>query len=140
MNPIPEPQKAKLVRILHQLDDHVDALIDVLSGTTIRGGARQRLLDHIQQEEAQNLQEIQGMRGEGAEGTAPALDTLWYHSQLVTDIAKGQEMDSPMALKLLTHFAEEHEWLFDALGVQPERRGAPPRANRWTVGSLMEGM
>ncbi|MBM3268796.1 MAG: hypothetical protein FJZ01_14240 [Candidatus Sericytochromatia bacterium] len=126
-----------LRRILHNVDDHTKVLLDILSQGGIRGGALARLSAHMRFEEAESRRRLAELKAEAPE-LAREFDTLTHHSELLEDMASGGEVDVPLAIKLLRHFAEEHEWLAEDLG-RPARSGALASPARFepTVGSLL---
>ncbi len=124
-----------LPEILHNTEDHLIVLTDILVGNKAQGAARERLLQHIALEEGANLENLSALLE-----SAPSYEAKVArdHSQLILDIIQGNEMVPELGIKLLEHLLEEQREIFKRISTVPAPDGiSPPKTQGLTVGSLI---
>jgi hypothetical protein len=105
----------EFVRILHNSHEHIEHLRHAYSDA-VRGEAKTLLLQHIVHEEKRNLEEATELRERAAGYLDWEIKVLQDHSTFIRKVAEGQEIDPEAGLRLLHHFEEEHQELFNRFG------------------------
>lgn len=121
------PSVKNIDEILHNIADHTETLLRLLNQPGLDEGFRQRMLDHIGLEEAENAKLLEELHSSSPNVlTQKLLDHSFFIKKMISDPS------IPLDLKqeLLDHFGEEHrEW-------QAERalRGGAPMTDAHRAG------
>lgn len=119
--------------ILHNTEDHLAVLNDILLGNQAQGEAKDLLLKHIAREETANLEALNALF---QSSPSYEVEVARDHSQLILDMISGVQITPNLSLKLLEHLLEEQRELLRQISASP-RGAAPSRRQGWTVGSLI---
>jgi hypothetical protein len=137
-----EAKERQAASIAHNVRDHIEMVLELLAGAPISPEVKQRLFNHIAEEEQGNIEKMNDILGAYPAPLPREYVVVRDHSQFLIDIIGGA-LPPAFALKLLHHFLEEHQ---EMLSLGREEEPVPSAATvvegpmgpvlRLTLGSL----
>jgi hypothetical protein len=129
-----------LPEILHNIADHTETFLRLMSERGLSPDLVDRMIDHISLEERENSAELQALH---SSSPTPLTQKLLDHSFFLQKIMKDESIPVDLKQELLGHFIEEHQtWQAE---LQTEVNSVPqtqvesaPESRTWTVGPMWQ--
>lgn len=127
-----------LAEILHNIADHTETFLRLMSEQGLSPDLVNRMIDHIALEEQENSAALHELHGTNP---SPLTQKLLDHSFFLQKIMQDQTIPADLKQELLGHFTEEHQtWqaeLQTGFNSAPESGGkTEPESRAWTVGPM----
>ena len=129
-----------LSEILHNIADHTETFLRLMSERGLSPDLVGRMIEHISLEEQENSAELQALH---SSNPTALTQKLLDHSFFLQKIMKDESIPTDLKQELLGHFMEEHQtWQAEmhtevSPAPQTEVKSAP-ESRAWTVGPMWQ--
>ncbi len=129
-----------LPEILHNIADHTETFLRLMSEQGLSPDIVNRMIDHISLEEQENSAALEQLH---SNDPTPLTRKLLDHSFFLQKIMKDGSIPVDLKQELLGHFMEEHQtWQAELqVGVSPTPDSGvktEPELRSWTVGPMWQ--